>query len=145
MELAFSRLTELLGGRSVFIKLPKSENDFAQYIRAGLPWRAYDTLTAHFRLSNEELVAPLGLSIPTIKRRKPEKRMSVVASDRLFRIATVLTRAVETLGSEEKASRWLRKPNRTLSGDTPLSQLDTTIGYEKVLETLLRIEYGIYS
>jgi uncharacterized protein (DUF2384 family) len=31
--------------------------------------------------------------------------------------------ATDTLGNREKAARWLHKPNRSLSGETPLSRL----------------------
>jgi uncharacterized protein (DUF2384 family) len=39
---------------------------------------------------------------------------------------------------------WLKSPNATWFGATPLSLLDTDIGAETVLDTLGRIEHGVF-
>ena len=100
---------------------------------------------ANFHLTSEDLVKPLGVSISTIKRRHQSTQLNPNISDRLFRVASIISQATETLGSQEKAKRWLQKPNRTLGGDTPLSRLDTSIGFLQVENVLLSIEHGIYS
>nr|WP_229264645.1 MbcA/ParS/Xre antitoxin family protein [Duganella sp. 1411] len=46
---------------------------------------------------------------------------------------------------EPSAQRWITQENRSLGGEAPLSLLDTEAGYELVLDTLGRIEYGIVS
>jgi hypothetical protein len=40
---------------------------------------------------------------------------------------------------------WLKSPNATFSGQTPLSLLDTEIGAELVMDTLGRIEHGVFA
>jgi putative toxin-antitoxin system antitoxin component (TIGR02293 family) len=47
------------------------------------------------------------------------------------------------LGSEEKAARWLRRPNRALGNQAPLDLMDSDIGTRQVEEVLGRIEHGI--
>lgn len=144
MQTVFEVLTEALGGKKVLRKTFRDENEIAKSIRLGLPIASVDALMERFNLTAEELVAPLGVSLSTIKRRHTQKRLTAPVSDRLFRVAKIVALATETLGTREKAARWLHKPNRSLSGDTPLSRLDTSIGSSQVEGVLLRIEYGLY-
>jgi hypothetical protein len=57
--------------------------------------------------------------------------------------ARVRAKAIDVLGSEEKADCWLRAPNRALGGRQPLGILDTEEGTQEVLNVLVRIEYGV--
>jgi len=45
----------------------------------------------------------------------------------------------------EAALHWLKSSNAALAGATPLSLLDTDIGAESVLDTLGRIEHGVFA
>lgn len=53
--------------------------------------------------------------------------------------------AVEILGSEDVAERWLLKPSRAISGEPPISRLDTPSGVQQITELLYRIEHSLYS
>jgi len=53
--------------------------------------------------------------------------------------------ATSVFGSSIKALRWLNKPNRSLSGERPVSRLNTTEGIDQIKNILIRIEYGVYS
>jgi putative toxin-antitoxin system antitoxin component (TIGR02293 family) len=85
----------------------------------------------------------------TAKRMKSRisKNASLSASeqDRIYRADRVWSRAVEVLEDEDAARAWIRRANRSLGGAAPLSLLDTEVGYELVLDTLSRIEYGVVS
>lgn len=87
----------------------------------------------------------LAIPLRTLTRRKAERRLRPEESDRLVRLARILAQAVDVLGSTEKASQWLQRPNRALGGETPLSLLDTDLGSRQVEEVLGRIEHGVYS
>jgi len=136
-------LTQVMGGDKVFPDRLMNEADLARQIRKGLPVDAIDALMEQYNLTSEELVNPLGVSISTIRRRHKHPQLTPPVSDRLFRIARIISIATDTLGGREKAARWLHKPNRALSGETPLSRLDTTIGYQQVEEVLFHIEQGL--
>jgi len=45
----------------------------------------------------------------------------------------------------DAAVDWLKSPNASLGGRTPLSLLDTDIGAESVIDTLGRIEHGVFA
>ncbi|PKN17713.1 MAG: hypothetical protein CVU71_14885 [Deltaproteobacteria bacterium HGW-Deltaproteobacteria-6] len=57
----------------------------------------------------------------------------------------LLQRAVEVLGDEEKAKRWLSSPQKTLGGKTPLEYSESDVNAQEVEDLLGRIEWGVYS
>ena len=59
-------------------------------------------------------------------------------------IVEVTARAIEVLGSREKALRWLKAPVRSLGDRPPLSLLDTPESIERVKDVLGRIEHGVW-
>ena len=61
------------------------------------------------------------------------------------RYREIHARATAALGTPEKATRWLGKPNRALDGQAPETLLETDAGVTSVLQLLVRIEHGIVS
>ena len=59
--------------------------------------------------------------------------------------ARVVERAEEVFEDLDVALDWLKSPNAALCGATPMSLLDTDIGAESVLDTLGRIEHGVFA
>ena len=53
--------------------------------------------------------------------------------------------AVEILGSNEKASSWLRSPNGALGGKIPIEEIGTDPGFRSIENVLYAIAYGMYS
>lgn len=60
-------------------------------------------------------------------------------------IGQVFNRGYEVFDSPEKFNRWLTSPIKSLSDNTPLACLITEKGTQKVLDTLTRLERGMYS
>jgi len=61
------------------------------------------------------------------------------------RLARVVSRASEVFDDRAAAIDWLKSPNAALRGNMPLRLLDTDIGAESVLDTLGRIERGVFA
>jgi putative toxin-antitoxin system antitoxin component (TIGR02293 family) len=80
-----------------------------------------------------------------LARRKHERQLSPVESDRLYRLAYVTHVASAVLGGVEVARKWLSRSNRSLGGAEPMSLLDTDIGCRQVEEALVRLNYGLYA
>ena len=59
-------------------------------------------------------------------------------------VVRVTARAIEVLGTPEKALRWLETPVRSLGDRTPLSLLESPEGISRVEDTLGRIEHGVW-
>jgi putative toxin-antitoxin system antitoxin component (TIGR02293 family) len=138
------KVTNLLGGNKVFHCVINSDMQFVNAINKGFPIDSLERLiTLHLLSVNE--VTHLVISPRTLARRKKTHRLSPEESDRLARVARIISYAQEVMGDDEKANQWLRRPNRALDNRLPLDLLQTESG-ARIVETILgRIEHGVYS
>ena len=135
----------LLGGRGVLHAKPQTALDWVSVIRQGISSSAVDTLAKTIHVSHAELACALGIPERTLARRKREGVLNSEESAKLVRLARVVERADEVFEDLELALAWLKTPNAALSSVTPLSLLDTDIGAESVMDTLGRIEHGVFA
>lgn len=119
--------------------------ELRERVRTGLPFTTFDEVSVAAEIKPSDLAALLTIAPRTIARRKKEGRFQPEESDRLLRLGRIVVLAEETLGTYQKASGWLKKGNRALSGDSPLTYLDTDVGAREVEGLLLRIAHGTYS
>jgi len=124
---------------------PRSPLDWVSVIRRGISSAAVDSLTKSIRVTQSELATVLGIAERTLARRKKEGVLNSEESAKLVRLARVVERAKDVFEDFEASLNWLKSPNAALSGATPLSLLDTDIGAESVLDTLGRIEHGVFA
>jgi putative toxin-antitoxin system antitoxin component (TIGR02293 family) len=136
---------ELLGGPSVLHPAPRSALDWVSAIRRGISAAAVDTLVRRLRISQVELSSALGIPERTLARRKREGSLSSEESAKFVRLARVVQRAEEVFENLDAAVDWLKSANPSLSSQTPLSLVDTEIGAELVMDTLGRIEHGVFA
>jgi putative toxin-antitoxin system antitoxin component (TIGR02293 family) len=139
------RLVQALGGKGVLKQRQGSVGAIIDRARAGLPYATLEAIATGFKIPQDILVRILHLPTRTLARRKKSRRLSADESDRLLRLARVVARAEEVLGSRERAGAWLRGPVRALGGARPLDLLDTDLGAQQVEQVLGRIEHGVYS
>lgn len=135
----------LLGGRRVLQVKPRSPLDWVALIRQGIPAAALDTLLKIIRLSQAELANALSIPERTLARRKREGTLNSEESAKVVRLARVVERAEQVFEDLEVALDWLKSPNAAFGRATPLSLLDTDIGAENVMDTLGRIEHGVFA
>ena len=138
-------VVEVLGGRKVLKQKISNAVELHERTRMGLPYKAFDSVRAALRLTREEAATAIGLPERTLVRRKKEKRFSAPESDKLLRLARLAALAVEILGTEEKASHWMKKINLALGSRSPFTLLDTDAGAKVVEDVLWQIAYGIVS
>lgn len=135
----------LLGGKKILKREIAAQQDMHAVLRTGLPFEALASLTKTLGIPTAAVTQVLGIAPRTLARRKARRSFSPAESDRLYRFARVALRAVDVLGSPEKARQWLERPNRALGGEPPLDLLDTDIGSRQVEAVLGRIEHGVFS
>ena len=137
-------LLDVLGGEKVFRGRKRSDPaELRTRIKSGLPYQALESVRRRLRLTLPEAAAILHTPMRTLARRKRERKLQVVESDRLVRLARVAAHAVAVFGDDPKAAAWLRRPNRALGGEMPFRLLDTEVGTAQVEDVLGRIEHGI--
>jgi putative toxin-antitoxin system antitoxin component (TIGR02293 family) len=139
------QLTKVLGGARA-LGSPRSDFDFIAIIRRGLGAKSIAAVVQASDLSEELLCKSLRIPVRTAARRKATAaRWKPVESELIFRFAKVLVHANQVLGDKAKSRAWLLTENRALRGARPIELLDTSIGYQDVLDVLRRIEHGVYS
>lgn len=122
-----------------------SDLGWVRAIEVGLPTEALEAVLDQGVLSWED-VQELVIPRRTFSHRKERSgRLSPEESDRLVLVLRTLAQAEEVFGAEEKARRWLRKPNRALGGSIPFRLLKTSNGARLVDEILGRIAHGVFS
>lgn len=135
----------LLGGRGVLHAKPRTALDWVSVIRHGISSSAVEFLAKTIQVTQSELASALGIPERTLARRKREGTLNSEESAKLVRLARVVERAEEVFEDLETALTWLKTPNAALFRATPLSLLDTDIGAESVMDTLGRIEHGVFA
>lgn len=115
-------------------------------MRAGTSVRAIAGVAANLGVSEEKLFELLRLPECNMNSRiVKDDLLSPTEQDRIYRAEKVLEKALAVLEDRDAARTWLRQANRSIGGEAPLELLDTEVGYELVLDTLGRIEYGVIS
>ncbi len=135
----------LLGGTSVLPMLPRGAMDWILLVRQGLPSASVDALVRSTRITQAELAQALAIPERTLARRKREGTLSPEESAKFVRFARVVERAEAVFEDTDGALSWLQSANAALGGVTPMSLLDTDIGADSVMDTLGRIEHGVFA
>jgi putative toxin-antitoxin system antitoxin component (TIGR02293 family) len=77
-------------------------------------------------------------------QRIATKKLDKDISDHLMQMLKVLVYAKSVFEDNEKAVHWLKTPCFALGNQTPIQLLDTTEGVQLILNTLGRMEYGVF-
>ncbi|MDH3602498.1 MAG: DUF2384 domain-containing protein [Candidatus Tectomicrobia bacterium] len=80
-------------------------------------------------MTEKRLAELLRIKTGTLARRKRIGRLSSEDSERLYRIAFLVERAAQVLGSLEGAQRWLDTAKRALGGVSPLNGLNIVVAW----------------
>ena len=134
----------VLGGEPVLHAQPRSALDWISLVRQGISAGAVDAAVRVVGIGQAELARALDIPERTLARRKKEGILSRDESGKLVRLARVVERAAEVFEGEHAALDWLKAPNAALGGVSPISLLDTDPGSDVVLNTLGRIEHGVF-
>jgi len=135
-------LISAVGGETVVHKKVSSGLDIVRLVRQGLPVSVVDELMKTFGLALEE-VDRIIIPRKTLSHRRKLHTLTSQQSERVLRVARILSLAVDTFGSKSKAMTWLRRPTRPLDGEEPLFLLDTEEGAQLVERLLGQIGHGI--
>jgi putative toxin-antitoxin system antitoxin component (TIGR02293 family) len=130
-----------LGGEVGVGRTVRTSEDLSAAIREGFPQAAVNALTST-GLSLQEIASSLDLSLRSLQRRKSQGRLARYESDRLYRLARLVSLAAHFLGDHKIAIDWLKRPNHALGGVAPLGIVDTELGARQVENVLGRIGYG---
>jgi len=131
----------LRGGREAW-----SELELARLVAKGIPTSVLGDMVEQDILTRDEVTRLIVARRTLAHRKRRGEALSRDESDRFARVIHLHQLARQTFdGDVEKVSRWLRTPNRALSGEIPLELVVTSPGARLVEDVLLRIEHGVYT
>ena len=117
-------------------------------VTKGLSVAAARQMMGAFNVITEaQIYKVLGISAKTMQRRSMSaaKTLDPNASDRALRLVCVTRQAIDVLGSQQAAERWLESPAIGLERRKPIDLLQSTEGTEMVKTLLTRMDYGVYA
>ncbi len=103
-----------------------------------------EDLRQRLGFDTEAMATYLGVSPRTYARRREKGLLDAAEILRLQMLEEVLREATRVFRDPSRARHWLSTPVASLDRRPPLAHLDSIIGYERVKETLAKIEYGTY-
>ncbi len=112
-------------------------------VERGLPWAEVEFLAGALGVTLNELGALVGISHPTLFRRRKQKRFTAAESDHLMRFARLWSLALDVFENEDGARSWLKTAAVGLRGRVPLQVAKTETGAHEVEVLLQRVDYGI--
>jgi putative toxin-antitoxin system antitoxin component (TIGR02293 family) len=123
---------------------PRSDFDLARITEEGISTDSLSALKDRGLTFSE--ISEIIISPRTLKHRKARREpLSHEETDRVVRVARILSLAEEVFASREKALLWLRMPDERLENRTPLKMLTTESGGRLVENMLWQIDEGIYT
>ena len=119
--------------------------DLLNLARKGVSKKALVSLVKQISLTIQEVANIMHISERTLQRYTPSTLIKTEHAEKAIELARLYQRGTEVFGTLDNFNDWMKTPNYTLNGETPLNLLDTSIGFELILQTLGRIEYGVFS
>jgi hypothetical protein len=83
-------------------------------------------------------------AVDAVEESHPVGEPYLTPGEYLPAVVDVVARAIEVLGTREKALRWLKAPVRSLGDQTPASLLASPEGIARVEDALGSIEHGVW-
>jgi putative toxin-antitoxin system antitoxin component (TIGR02293 family) len=130
-------------GEWLGVAVPKTDQQMLAIVEGQLPTSSIKRLLA-LGITRSEVDA-IVIPLRTLQhRRSRREKLTVEESDRVMRVARLLSQAEVVYGSRERALAWLRRPHPRLKGRSPLELSRTETGNRIVEELLIQIDEGMF-
>ncbi|NJY63632.1 DUF2384 domain-containing protein [Salinimicrobium sp. CDJ15-81-2] len=118
--------------------------DRVKIIRKGLPFESLEVISKKADLPVKQVLKFFGLPQTTYnKKKKDQDLLNSRDSEVVLVLAEIFAFGLEVFNQEaDKFQRWLKKPNISLGGATPVSLFDSLTGIQEVRNSLNRLEFG---
>jgi putative toxin-antitoxin system antitoxin component (TIGR02293 family) len=122
-----------------------SDFNIVQLTRQGLPKRVLMGLAKKISLTLQQLANIMHISERTLQRYDDDAIIKTEYAEKAIELARLYTRGEEVFGTMDKFKTWMGTPSLGFNGESPLSLLDTSAGFNMVFTELGRIEHGIFA
>jgi putative toxin-antitoxin system antitoxin component (TIGR02293 family) len=119
------------------------ESERLLQIKKGFFAYLFQAVRVTFDLSERSFETLFNVSVSTLERRRREQKpLDPVVSERLDRIFAVCHLTNEVFESRGAAAEWMSRPNKSLGTSAPIMLCDTEIGAKQVRRVLQALEWG---
>lgn len=122
-----------------------SDFDILELTRKGLPKQAILSLAKKISFTIQDISKIMHISERTFQRFGEDEIIKPEYSEKAVELAKLYVKGQEVFGSLEKFKLWMKTPSPFFKNQTPVSFLDTSIGFGLVNDELGRIEHGIFA
>lgn len=122
-----------------------SDFDVINLTRKGLPKRVLTSLAKKISITLQELADIMHISERTFQRYEDDTIVKTEYAEKAVELARLYARGEEVFGSMDKFKTWMKTPNFVFRNETPVSLLDTSVGFDLIFKELGRIEHGIFA
>lgn len=126
-------------------KSSASDFDLIRFTRQGFKKHAILSLAKKISLTLQELAGIMHISERTLQRYDDNEIIKPEYAEKAVELARLYTRGEEVFGSLERFKLWMKTPLHVFRGETPVSLLDTSVGFDILFKELGRIEHGIFA
>jgi putative toxin-antitoxin system antitoxin component (TIGR02293 family) len=119
--------------------------DMLQLTRNGFPKSLLLSFAKRISLTILEFADIMHISERTLQRYDDDTIIKTEYAEKAVELARLYTRGEEVFGSLDKFKTWMKTPLHVFKGETPVSLLDTSLGFDMVFRELGRIEHGIFA
>jgi putative toxin-antitoxin system antitoxin component (TIGR02293 family) len=144
-----AKVADLLGGRRTLPKYPRNPLEAHELLLEGLPAKALTYLVDNFVILDWDRAfeRAIGMSLRTYQRytATAASSLSLDQTARTWKMAEIVAKAINVLGSRKEAEQWLERPAIGLNQRRPIDLLATPAGVELVETLLDRLDYGVYT
>lgn len=119
--------------------------DMLQLTRSGLPKHLLLSLAKRISLTIQEFADIMHISERTLQRYDDDAIIKTEYAEKAVELARLYTRGEEVFGSLDKFKTWMKTPLHVFKGETPVSLLDSSVGFDMVFKELGRIEHGVFA
>jgi putative toxin-antitoxin system antitoxin component (TIGR02293 family) len=113
-------------------------------VHEGVPYSTLERFRQAASLSLEQTAQLIHTPVRSLTRRRRDSRLRPDETDRLFRAAWVVARALALYdGDLRRARKWLESPQYALGGLVPFTLASTFDGARQVSDVIGRIEHGL--
>ncbi|RKD12859.1 hypothetical protein BCY91_11495 [Pelobium manganitolerans] len=122
-----------------------SDYDLLELTRRGLPKKAMLSLIQKISFTIQELAGVMHINERTFQRFNDTDFIKGEYSEKAIELAKLYARGEQVFGSLDKFKTWMRTPSIIFKNNTPLSLLDSSIGFSLVNNELGRIQHGLFA
>ena len=139
-----NRLMQIIGleGQTEYQGL-RNDNELINIIRRGIPKMAMASLLDVGNLTLADMAVITHTSDRTLRRYKPQEKLTQDQTERMIELAKLYTRGEEVFGTMELFNEWMNSRLLPFNNKRPKDYLDTLVGINMISDELGRIEHGV--